>query len=76
MMNDETSGAEQPVRWTDINGVTHTSPAGTMRTFSLNSPEGHAALCTPRERPWIANGALPPEPRAWNREVIVEERLR
>lgn len=45
-----------------------------MRTFSLNSPEGYEALCTPRERPWIPNGALPREPRAWEREVIVEAR--
>ena len=34
-----------------------------IRTFSLNSREFHEAVCEPRERPWIPNGALPREPR-------------
>jgi hypothetical protein len=43
-----------------------------MRTFNLNSREFYEAVCEPRERPWIPNGALPREPRAREREVIVE----
>jgi hypothetical protein len=42
-----------------------------MRTFSLNSREFYEAVCEPRERPWIPNGALQREPRAREREVIV-----
>ena len=34
-----------------------------IRTFGLNSPEFYEAVCEPRERPWIPNGALPREPR-------------
>ena len=45
-----------------------------MRTFTLNSPEAHEALCAREDRPWIPNGALPREPRAREREVIVEVR--
>jgi hypothetical protein len=41
------------------------------RTFSLNSDEAYAALCR-RSEAWIPNGALPREPRAWDRPVIVE----
>ena len=37
-----------------------------IRTFTLNSREFHEAVCEPRERPWIPNGALPREPR-WPR---------
>jgi hypothetical protein len=47
-----------------------------MRSFSLNSDEAYEALCTPRERPWIPNGALPREPRMWERPVIVETRVK
>ena len=36
--------------------------APNMRTFSLNSREFHEAVCEPRERPWIPNGALAREP--------------
>jgi hypothetical protein len=43
-----------------------------IRTFALNSPEFHEAVREPRERPWIPNGALPPEPRAWGPAVIAE----
>ncbi|MEO5774344.1 MAG: hypothetical protein ABIQ32_09545 [Sphingomicrobium sp.] len=35
------------------------------RTFSLNSPQFHASFA--RNRAWIPNGALPPEPH-WPRE--------
>ena len=41
-----------------------------MRSFTLKSDEAYAALCTPRERPWIPNGALPREPRLWEREAL------
>lgn len=34
-----------------------------MRVFGLNSREFYEAVCEPRERPWIPNGALPREPR-------------
>ena len=34
-----------------------------IRTFTLNSREFYEAVCEPRERPWIPNGALPREPR-------------
>ena len=37
-----------------------------MRSFGLNSPEFYEAVCEPRERPWIPNGALPRDPR-WPR---------
>ena len=47
-----------------------------MRTFSLNSPEAHEALCAPEARPWIPNGALPREPRVREREVVVEVNVR
>jgi hypothetical protein len=48
--------------------------APNMRSFSLKSDEAYEALCTPRERPWIPNGALRREPRSWNLPVIVEAR--
>ena len=72
-MTTETPEPDQPVRWIDINGKTHTSPPGTMRTFSLNSDEFYEALATPRERPWIPNGALPREPRVWERRDVEDE---
>ena len=43
-----------------------------IRTFNLNDPEAYAILATPRERPWIPNGALPREPRLWEMPVVVE----
>jgi hypothetical protein len=42
------------------------APAEGMRSFSLKSAEAYEALCPRAERPWIANGALPREPR-WPR---------
>jgi hypothetical protein len=48
--------------------------APNMRSFALDSAEAYAALCGRAERPWIPNGALPREPRAWDRAVIVERR--
>jgi hypothetical protein len=54
-----------------MSDVRHAS-APNQRSFKLNSDEAYAALCPRRERPWIPNGALPREPRAWDREVIVE----
>ena len=57
----------EPARSFGVDG----RPAG-IRTLSLNSDEAHAALCGPRERPWILNGSLPSEPRSWNREVMIE----
>lgn len=47
-----------------------------QRSFDLNSRESYEAVCEPRERPWIPNGALPREPRARDLPVIVERRLR
>lgn len=67
-------GPEQPVHWTDINGEAHTTAPGTMRSFSLNSREFYEAVCEPRERPWIPNGALPREPRLRGPTVIVERK--
>lgn len=46
--------------------------APNQRSFSMNSPEFYEAVCEPRERPWIPNGALPREPRSWGPTVIVE----
>jgi len=43
-----------------------------IRTFTLNSREFYEAVCEPRERPWIPNGALPREPRSRDLPVIVE----
>ena len=65
---------EQAVRWTDINGKTHTSAPGTMRSFSLNSQEFYEAMCEPSYRPWIPNGALGRQPRTPTPTVIVEPR--
>ena len=42
-----TEEPEQPVRWTDINGVSHSTPPGTWRTFSMNSPEFYEAVTCP-----------------------------
>lgn len=47
-----------------------------MRTFSLNSREFYEAVCKPRERAWIPNGALPREPRLREPEVVVERSRR
>jgi hypothetical protein len=33
-----------------------------IRTFGRNSLEFYEAVCEPRERPWIPNGALQREP--------------
>ncbi|MGE5563030.1 MAG: hypothetical protein ACM3ZV_06930 [Bacillota bacterium] len=63
-----------PVRWTDINGDTHATAPGTMRSFGLNSREFYEAVCEQRERPWIPNGALPREPKARDLPVIVEQK--
>jgi hypothetical protein len=46
------------------------------RSFGLNSREFYEAVREPRGRPWIPNGALPREPKAREREVIVEHRGR
>ena len=43
-----------------------------IRSFSLNSREFYEAVRGPGERPWIANGALPREPKPRGLEVIVE----
>jgi hypothetical protein len=48
--------------------------APNQRSFTLNSDEFYEAVCAPEERPWIPNGALPREPRAREREVVVEKR--
>ena len=50
--------------WIDINGKKHTTPPGTMRTFSMNSKEFHEAVMEPRER----------DPWGWRREVSYVER--
>lgn len=57
-----------------LDGTSHTDPPN-QRSFSLSSDEAHAALCR-RSEAWIPNGALPREPRAWDRPVIVEARRR
>lgn len=65
----DTNEPEQPVRWTDINGVKHTTPPGTLRSFALNSREAHEVLCAREDfNPWIRNGALRPDPR-WPRKA-------
>jgi hypothetical protein len=46
--------------------------APNLRTFSLNSDEAYAAMCEPRERPWIPNGSLARNSRPSDRPVIVE----
>jgi hypothetical protein len=46
------------------------------RSFNLNGDEAYEAVCEPRERAWIPNGALPREPRAWEREVLRAEQVR
>ena len=35
----------------------------------INDPEAYEILATPRQRPWISNGALPREPRLWERSA-------
>ena len=42
-----------------------------IRPFRLNSREFNEAVSAPEERPWMPNGALPPEP-AKDMEVIVD----
>lgn len=42
------------------------------RTFTLDSPEFHAAVRAPMERPWIANGALPTDPPTPERRLVIE----
>ncbi|MBV9528339.1 hypothetical protein [Sphingomonas sp.] len=44
------------------------------RTFTLNSEEFYDAVTDSTDRPWIANGALPREPRHRDQPVIVEPR--
>lgn len=44
-------------------------PETRIRTFTLNSPEAHEALCSPEAEPWIKAGSLPRTPRAWPRTV-------
>lgn len=51
------------------------SPAG-IRTFSLNSPEFYEAVCEPRARPWIPNGALSSGSRLWRPEDAADEDVR
>jgi len=50
--------------------------APNMRTFSLKSDEAYEALCQRSDEPWIPNGALPREPGAREREVIVDSQKR
>ena len=45
-----------------------------MRSFKFDSREFYEAVCPPADRPWIANGALPREPRPRDPAVIVEVR--
>jgi hypothetical protein len=45
-----------------------------MTSFKLNSREAYDIVCPPPDRPWIANGALPREPRPRDPAVIVEVR--
>ena len=60
------------VEWPDLSPPT----PGSIRSFSLNSPEFYAAACTPRSRPWIPNGSLGSEPRLRDPEVIIERSSR
>lgn len=43
--------------------------APNQREFDLNSAEAYEALCPRDSEPWIRNGSLPREPRAWPRMV-------
>ena len=52
------------------------SAAPNQRTFGLNSREFYEAVRQPKDRAWIPNGALPPEPRSRDPEVIVERSAR
>ena len=64
---------EGPVMWIDINGKKHTTPPGTMRTFSMNSKEFHEAVMEPRERdPWGWGPRMRPTPRSWDPPVHVD----
>jgi len=64
---------EGPVLWTDINGKQHTTPPGTMRTFSMNSKEFHEAVMEPREPdPWGWGPRMRPTPMTWDRPAIVD----
>lgn len=70
MMTDDRE-PEEPARSVGMDG----SPAG-IRTFSLNSQEAYAALCEPRARPWIPNGALVTRTRLWRPEDAADEDVR
>jgi hypothetical protein len=53
--------------------MTKAAGAPNQRSFTLNSREFHQAVAR-RTEAWIANGALPREPRPRDLEVIVEAR--
>ena len=50
--------------------------APNLRSFGLNSRAFYQAVCEPQERPWIAAGSLPREPRGREGAVVVERRGR
>jgi hypothetical protein len=55
-----------------LDGTNQPGGAPHVRSFSLNSDEAYAALCGRGSYdPWIANGALPREPGAWELPVIM-----
>jgi hypothetical protein len=45
-----------------------------IRSFSLNSREFYEAVCEPRERPWIPNGALPRDPPPRDLPVFIDDK--
>lgn len=63
---------EGPVLWTDINGVKHTTPPGTMRSFSMNSREFYEAVTEPSDRPSWGPG-LPNFPHGRDQWAITDE---
>ena len=51
--------------------MTKQPSAPNMRSFSLNSRDFYQAVTAPPD-PWVWAGGLPREPKAREREVIVE----
>lgn len=66
-----------PVLWTDINGKQHTTPPGTMQSFSMNSREFYEAVREQQEPdPWGWGPRMRPTPRSWDPPVHVEPKHR
>ena len=67
MSEEANQSADAP--WTDINGATHSTPPGTMRSFGMNSREFHEAV-SERPGPWRWGPGLPSQPKGDRSPVV------